>query len=140
MLNANLKRLLTLFADAKPHSFFETCILGSIMLKTDQRKFEKLFKQHLLVNGLVRRMWNSWDPRLDLYSLTPKGDDCFRYIQLEALRRAKRLNDKENDEVQRHYRYFNREIEGRFGVKGMSKEISEKSAGLREKYPYLYER
>lgn len=140
MLDANLKRLLTLFADAKPHSFFETCILGSIMLKTNQRKLEGLFRQRLLANGLVRRMWNSWDPRLDFYELTLKGDNCFRHIQLEALRRAKRLNDKENDEAQRHYRYFNREIEGRFGVKGMSKEISEKSAGLHEKYPHLYER
>ena len=136
MLDANLKRLLTLFADGKSHSFFETCILGSIMLKTNQRKLEQIFKTRLLANGLVRRMHQSWDPRLDFYVLTGKGDDCFRYIQIEALRRNKLTKD--NEETQRHYRYFNREVEGKFGVKGMSKEISEKSAGLREKYPHLY--
>jgi len=109
------------------------------MLKTNQRKLEKVFKSRLLANGLVRRMWQSWDPRLDFYELTRKGDECFRDIQLQALRRARRINDKDNEEAQRHYRYFNREIEGKYGVKGMSKEISEKSANLMEKYPHLYE-
>jgi hypothetical protein len=138
MTDWNLKRLLTLFADAKPHSFFETCILGSIMLKTSQRKLESLFKRRLLANGLVRRMHQSWDPRLDFYELTKKGDDCFRDIQIAHLKREKKTKDSE--EAMRHYKYFNREVGGQFGVEGMSKEISEKTAGLREKYPHLYAR
>jgi len=134
MLNKDTRRLLTLFGDSKPHSFFETCILGSILMKTNQRKLEVLFRERLLANGLVRRLWQSWSPRLDYYELTIKGDDCFRDMQIQLLRRV-----KHSDEQIRYYKNFNREVSGKFGAEGFSKEISEASAGLRQKYPELYE-
>lgn len=133
MINKDAHKLLALYADANPHSFFETAILGSVLLKTSQRKLEIIFKRHLLANGWVRRLWKSWSPRLDMYELTKKGDECFRAAQINLLSRG-----KEDVESVRHYQHFNRELTGKYGVEGMGKTITEKSANLRELYPHLY--
>jgi len=135
MIDKDAHKLLALFGDKTPHSFFETAKLGSVLLKVHERKLEQIFKRQLLDNGWIRRLWNSWDPRLDMYELTVKGDECFRAAQISRLSRG-----SHTDEMVRHYRHFNRQLKGKYGVEGMGKEISEKSAGLREMYPGLYGR
>lgn len=132
MIDKDSHKLLALFGDRTPHSFFETVKLGAILLKTSERKIERIFKRHLLDNGWVRRLWNSWDPRLDTYELTPKGDECFRAMQISL------THGYGSEDIKRHYRLFNREAAGKYGVEGMGIEITEKTAGLREKYPHLY--
>ncbi len=134
MIDKNAHRLLALFGDSKPHSFFETLKLGCILLRMPERRLEKLFKRTLLENGWVSRLWQSYDPRLDFYTLTPKGDRCFRAAQIAIISRG-----KHSDAHLRHYQLFNREVGGKYGVEGMGEAITEKSAGLREKYPHLYE-
>lgn len=134
MIDKNTHKLLALFGDRTPHSFFETMKLGSVFLKMSERKLEQLFKRKLLANMLVRRLWNSWDPRLDMYELTQKGDECFRAVQIAKLARV-----NNSDEMTRHYRMFNRQVKGKYGAEGMGKAITEQSARLRETHPYLYE-
>lgn len=134
MIDYETHRLLAIFGDKTPHSFFETCKLGSVLLKMPERKLELLFKRRLLANGWVRRLWQSWSPRLDFYELTQKGDSCFRDEQISRL-----LRNKHTDDEVRHYRHFNRETHGKYGVEGLGKEITEKSAELRKRYPELYE-
>lgn len=134
MIDKDSHKLLALFGDKTPHSFFETAKLGSILLKMSERKLEKLFKRRLLDNGWVRRLWNSWDPRLDMYELTQKGDECFRAVQIARIARG-----KHTDEMIRHYKMFNRGVKGKYGAEGMGQAITEKVAGLRETHPYLYE-
>ena len=126
-------RLLGLFGDAQPHSFFETAVLGRVLLKKSDRAIEKIFKRHLLDNGWILRLYSSWSPRLDYYQLTPKGDACFRASQIERLKRG-----KHKEEDLRHYRLFNRETAGKYGAMGMGESITEAAAKLRETHPHLY--
>lgn len=133
MLDQDTRKMLTLFADNASHSFFETLLLGKVLLKMQDRKFEKRFKRTLLENGWVRRLWKSWDPRLDFYQLTSKGDECFRASQIETLNRG-----RYDSEAIRHYRHFDRSTTGKYGVGGFGKDITEKAANLREKFPHLY--
>ena len=133
MLNKQTHTLLALFADGIPHSFFETAKLGSIALKLPERKLEKLFKRTMLANCWVRRCWRSWNEQLDFYELTEKGDQCFRSSQIWRITRG-----KNNEEAVRHFKMFNRKVEGKYGVEGMGEKISEEDAHLRETHPELY--
>lgn len=133
MVPLDVLKLLGLFGDAQPHSFFETAVLGRVLLKKSDRAIEKVFKRYLLDNGWVRRCHNSWDPRLDNYQLTPKGDECFRAKKIEQLKRG-----KYKEEDLRHYRLFNRAISGKYGAMGMGEGITEAAARLRETHPHLY--
>lgn len=133
MVNSNVHKLLILFGDGKPHSFFEIVLLGRVLLKTTDRKLEKLFKRHLLENGWVRRCWKSYEPRLDFYEFTPKGDLLFREVQIWRITR-----EGHTDDTIRHFRHFNRELNGKYGVEGLGEHLSEAEAGLREKLPHLY--
>ena len=133
MLDRDTHRLLALFGDKQPHSFFETLKLGTVLLQIHERKFEKIFKRRLLANNWVRRCGRSWSPQLDFYELTTKGDEFFRLVQIWRITR----NGYTDDNV-RHYRYFNRSTTGKYGVTGMGTELSEKMAGLKGKYPELY--
>ena len=134
MLDRDTYRLLSLFGDAAEHSFFNTVKMGCILLKVSERKLEKLFKEKLLASGWVRRCHKSWSPRLDYYQLTKKGDACFREVQVWRVTRSGHTDDTLN-----HFRNFDRSVDGKYGVAGMGKAISERSAGLREKHPELYE-
>lgn len=133
MLDKDPHRLLVLFGDAKPHSFFETITLGRVLIKKNDRQVEKIFKRYLLENGWVGRCWDSWHPRLDNYQLTPKGDEFFRLVQIWRITRGRHTDDSV-----RHFRHFNRQAHGKYGVEGMGSNLSEKLAGLHEKYPHLY--
>lgn len=133
MIPWEVLRLLSLFGDAQPHSFFETVVLSRTLLKKDDKTIEKLFKRYLLENGWVRRCFKRGDPRLDDYQLTQKGDACFRASQIERISRG-----KHKEEDLRHYRLFNREKDGKYGVAGMGETITEARARLRETHPELY--
>lgn len=133
MLNGDTHKLLVLFGDAKPHSFFETIVLSKILLKKSDRQIEKIFKRHLLENGWVRRLWKSYEPRLDFYELTPKGDAFFRAVQVWRITRGRHTED-----TIRHFRHFDRSVKGKYGVEGLGEHLSEAAAGLRERRPELY--
>jgi len=129
------RRMLALFADNVPHSYFETIQLGCTLLRISQRRFEGIFRKRLLFCRWVRRLYTANDPRLDMYQLTEKGDEYFRAIQISRL-----AQHSFSDEQIRHYKMFNRQSTGKYGAEGMADStITEKSANLREKYPHLYE-
>ena len=133
MLDRDTHRLLALFGDAKPHSFFEIVNLGRVLLRKPDRKVEKLFKRALLDNRWVRRCGKSWAEHLDLYELTSKGDEFFRYIQVWRITRGKHTEDQI-----RHFQKFNRQVNGKYGAMGMADNITEERAGLPSAYPELY--
>ena len=130
MLDRDTHRLLALFGDAKEHSFYDTVKMGCILLKVPERKLEAIFKRKLLAHGWVRRCHKSWAPHLDMYQLTPKGDECFRAVQTWRITRS-----GHTDASLDHFRNFDRTPAG---AHKSSSSISEQSAGLREKYPELY--
>lgn len=125
MLDRDTLRILGLFGDAKEHHMFEVIKLGTILLKGTERETEKFFKK-FLEYGWVNRQWKSYEPRTDYYTLTSKGDELFRKAQLA---RVARTGD-DTDETRDHYRNFDRSSTGKYGVAGMGKAITERSAGL----------
>lgn len=134
MISHETYRLFSIFGDAKEHSFFEFLTLGRVLVKKNDRYLEKVFKQKLLFNGWIRRCHQNWSPRLDNYQLTSKGDEYFRSLQISKLQRGKHTDDQ-----LRHFRLFNREKDGKYGVAGMGDQITEKSAKLQETHPELYQ-
>jgi len=133
MVDAETHKLLAIFGDGQEHSFFEACMLGSVLLKKNNRQVWNIFKRRLLEYGLLKRVYKSWSPHLDFYKLSEKGDECFRAVQINRIQRG-----RHTDDVIRHFRHFNRKTTGKYGVEGMRDSVSEASAGLREKYPDLY--
>lgn len=133
MLNSDIHKLLIVFGDGKQHSFFEVATLGGLLLKKSDRKVEKLFKRHLLENEWVRRCWKAYDPRLDFYEFTPKGDAFFREVQIFRVTRGGHTED-----TIRHFRHFNRGLKGKYGVEGLGEHLSEQAAGLKYRQPHLY--
>lgn len=133
MVDAETHKLLAIFGDGNEHSFFEACNLGRILFKKNNRQVWNLFKRKLLEYGLLKRMYKSWSPHLDFYKLSEKGDECFRAVQINRIQRG-----RHTDDVIRHFRHFNRQKTGKYGIQGMEERISEESASLREKYPDLY--
>ncbi len=98
MNRTNQFKLLSLFADGKPHSWFETINLGTWSFlrvkrdrkyRTHQHKFEA-FLNEALEYGLIRRVETAQTQALRLqksyviepgdfaYQITEKGDECFR--------------------------------------------------------------
>jgi hypothetical protein len=133
VLDINIHRLLALFGDAQEHSFFEIVTLGKILLKISDRRVEALFKKSLLDNGWVKRCGKSWAEHLDFYQLTPKGDEFFRHIQVWRITRGRHTEDQI-----RHFRKFNRQTKGEYGVEGMGDNLTEQKAGLYESHSHLY--
>jgi len=135
MLNKQTRVLLSIFADGKEHSFFEACCTGVVLLKKPQKYIWNIFRKNLLAPYLVRRCYNSWSPHLDTYCLTPRGDECFREIQISLLKRH-----RGTEEDIRHFKYFNRDNprQGRMGVIFEEDNINVRAAGLKEKYPDLF--
>lgn len=133
MISDDQRKLLSLYADATEHSFFETAVLGRSLLRKGDRQILKIFKR-LCEYGWLRRLWKSPFECTDFYILTPKGDNCFRAAQLSRINR-----EKHGDEARRHYELFNRSTSGKYGVEGMGTDyITETTANLREKHPDLY--
>ena len=133
MISEDYRKLLSCYADNKEHGFFEASILGRVLLKKSDRQILKIFKR-MLEYGWLKRLWKSPFEVIDMYTLTPKGDKCFRSAQLSRLSR-----EKHTEEARRHYELFNRETSGQYGVEGMSSDyITETTADLRRKHPELY--
>ena len=127
--------MLAMFADDKAHSFFEIMKLTSVMTKKKDRVIWSKFKDKLLFNGWIKRLWKSNYPHTDFYRLTTKGDNLFRSIQIANARRA-----GGNSDTERHFKYFDRNpTKGRMGV-NVEDNITEQAADLQEKYPELYGR
>jgi hypothetical protein len=124
MFKAEVYKMLSFFADNKEHRFAEIMNLSAFTFKYKSwRTSEQLMTKSLLANGLVYRCWKEYSPQLDAYQLTSKGDACFRDYQIWRI-----SCENDNSEAKRYFKYFNRETEGRFGVEGMDKKISELDA------------
>jgi len=116
-------RLMSIFGDNKEHSFFEIVNFGSVLLKKSNRTVEKIFYRSICDNAWVRRLHKSWSPRLDFFQLTPKGDLAYRAEQLARLSRTKLTND-----MYRHYKYYTREVGGKWGAEHLGEKLTENEA------------
>ena len=121
MIDRNTHRFLGLFADDREHHMLEIIKFGSILLKMPERKLETFFKRRVLDNGWVYRIWNAYDPRLDHYRLTKKGDKLFREVQISRLKRGGESNDK----ILEHFRKFDRTVYGKNGVSNLGDFVGE---------------
>lgn len=119
-------KFLSIFADNKPHSFFEIVYLGTIYLNVTQKYTERLLHRAVVDNNWVYRLGVGPTLKQDQLKLTSKGDEYYRSL---AIRR--------NPEDYRLYKYFNREQESQgFNSFGLDK-IAPTSEGIRET-PYGY--
>lgn len=113
-------KFLSIFADAKPHSFFEVVYLGTIYLNVHQKYTERLLHRAVVDNNWIYRLGVTTFLQQDQLMLTVKGDSYYRSM---AIRR--------NPEDYRLYKYFNREQESQgFSSFGMDK-IAPLSEGIR---------
>lgn len=91
--------LLSVFADGKPHSYFESVYLSTVHLNVRQAYVEKLLQRAVVGNGWLCRVGVGPSLAQDQLILTHKGDLYYRHM---ALRR--------NPEEYRLYKHFNREL------------------------------
>ena len=96
-------KILQLFADGKPHNWFENTFLGVKHLKVSQNEFERLFKR-ALENNLVRRVYSKVHYKDDEYIITDLGEECFRAEQIM------RGGDYS------FYKHYDRSVSGEYGV------------------------
>lgn len=121
MIDRDCHRLLGLFGDAREHHMLEIIKFGSILLKKSERDVEKFFKRRLLANSWVYRVGNAYDPRLDHYKLTAKGDELFRLVQIQRIQRSGNANDKTLE----HFRKFDRTVHGKHGAHNLGDFLTE---------------